>query len=108
MGTVHTSPRHSGASRSDEPGKKIEKAAAFSRKRLWLLLREGLKAKGRSRRKAAARHAEAEKGGWRLSGVRVGQSRSTWYRVWLANPRDVARDRCRDHLLAVFVYLPPT
>lgn len=31
-------------------------------------LREGLKAKGRSRRKAAARHAEAEKGGWRSSG----------------------------------------
>ena len=31
-------------------------------------LREGLKAKGRSRRKAATRHAEAEKGGWRSFG----------------------------------------
>ena len=30
-------------------------------------LREGLKAKGRSRRKAAARHAEAEKGSLRLA-----------------------------------------
>src|SRR6478672_319274 len=29
-------------------------------------LREGLKAKGRLRRKAAARHAEAEKGSWRF------------------------------------------
>ena len=28
-------------------------------------LREALKAKGRSRRKAAVRHAEAEKAGWR-------------------------------------------
>jgi ParB-like nuclease family protein len=31
-------------------------------------LREALKAKGRSRRKAAARHAEAEQEGWRSSG----------------------------------------
>jgi DNA modification methylase len=31
-------------------------------------LREGLKAKGRSRRKAAARHVEAERAGWRSSG----------------------------------------